>query len=92
MKEEIGPYEDKVRASGIPIHILPMHNNVIWFFQFYRFLRNNGPFEIAHCHHDPIFLGPLLVNPRLANIPVAFYKTCRAFDGWGLSGLSLQGS
>lgn len=70
MQEDIGPYEGKVRASGIPIHVLPMKNKVGWFLHFYRFLRENGPFDIVHSHHDPIISGPALATARLANVPV----------------------
>jgi glycosyltransferase involved in cell wall biosynthesis len=70
MKEDIGPYEDRVRSAGIPIHVLPISNKLTWFSDFYHFLKREGPFAVVHSHHDPIISGPALTAAKFADVPV----------------------
>jgi glycosyltransferase involved in cell wall biosynthesis len=70
MKEDIGPYEARVRSAGIPIHVLPIRNKLTWFSDFFYFLREQGPFAVVHSHHDPIISGPALTAAKFAGVPV----------------------
>ncbi len=70
MQDEIGPYEDKVRAAGIPIHILPVRSWPQWFAALPGFLRRIGPIDIMHAHSDSVISGPALALAKLAGVPV----------------------
>lgn len=70
MQDEIGPYEAAVRAADVIIHTLPMTKKAAWFFDLYRFLKREGPFDVVHAHVDPIVSGPALVAAALAGVPV----------------------
>lgn len=70
MRPEAGPLEAKVRAAGVPVHIVPMRNKLGWLFALYRFLVRNGPFDVFHAHVDAIVAGPALAVAAAARIPV----------------------
>lgn len=69
MQDEIGPYEAKVRAAGVTIHILPMTSKARWFAQLYAFLKREGPFAVFHAHVDSIVAGPALAVAAAAGVP-----------------------
>jgi glycosyltransferase involved in cell wall biosynthesis len=70
MQDEIGPYEAKVRAAGIPIHILPIRSWPQWFTALPGLLRSIGPIDIIHAHSDSVISGPALALAKLAGVPV----------------------
>lgn len=70
MQEEIGPYEDKVRAAGVKIHVLPVRGWLGWLVDLHRFLRAEGPFAGVHAHVDSIVSGPILAVATAAGVPV----------------------
>lgn len=70
MQEEIGPYEDKVRAAGVPIHTLPVRGWLRWLGNLYHFLRSEGPFAAVHSHVDSIVSGPVLALAAAAGVPI----------------------
>lgn len=70
MQDEIGPYEGKVSAAGVPIHTLPVRNWPAWFAALGRFLRREGPFTVFHAHVDSIISGPASCIAALAGVPV----------------------
>ncbi|WP_199504291.1 glycosyltransferase [Qipengyuania sp. YIM B01966] len=70
MQDEIGPYEDKVRAAGIIIHTLPVRSWGRWLVALYRFLRRAGPFAAFHAHVYSVVSAPALAVAAAAGVPV----------------------
>jgi glycosyltransferase involved in cell wall biosynthesis len=70
MQESVGPYEARVSAAGVPIHILPVSSWPAWFLGLHRLLRQEGPFAVFHAHVDSIISGPATCVAALAGVPV----------------------
>ncbi len=70
MQDEIGAYEDKVRAAGVTIHTLPVRGWLRWLGDLHGFLRREGPFAGVHVHVDSIVAGPVLAVAAAAGVPV----------------------
>ena len=69
MVEEPGAYEAEARALGLPIHKLPQKGSwPRWFADLYRFLKNEGPFDVVHSHPSRVG-GSIIAVAALAGVP-----------------------
>jgi glycosyltransferase involved in cell wall biosynthesis len=69
--DEVGPYEPEVLAMGIPVHKVVRDRGWLnWFWKLYRFLRQEGPFEIVHCHEAVLAAAPIVAVAAAAGVPV----------------------
>ena len=70
-KREPGPYEEEVRALGIPIHRVVMaEGKASWPRRFGKFLRDQGPFTAVHSHSAPHFTAAALHVAKRAGVPI----------------------
>ena len=69
MVEEPAAYEAEAQELGLTIHKVPHDRSWLrWFRDFYRYLKDNGPFDAVHSHPSRVG-GAILATAALAGIP-----------------------